>query len=177
MPPALVLNPLKPLGPLVNVKDTEAIVNLAKEYMETNAYENYIVTGNKSKTQEVKNIDRKFLRERLSLQVAQTLVGCTTLVGTARTKAIKAQGNMALLSSFAFYPSSPAPLDIHDNVGNLLGARLSVSLSIIEKLEDSIAVLAAATSSKTTGHPGGEKRVFSRPGTALPGVTMLQALS
>ncbi len=148
MPPAHVLNPLKPLGPLVNLKDTEGIVNLAKEDLETDAYKNYIVTGNKSKTQEVKDIVKRFLRERLSLQVAQSPVGYTTLVQTARTKAIEAQGNMAPLNSFAFYPSSSGPLDIRDSVGNLLGARFSVPPPIIKQLEDSTAVLAAATSSK-----------------------------
>jgi hypothetical protein len=64
------MNPLKPLGPSVNLKNTKAIVNLAKAYLETKAFHNYMVTGNKSKTQEVKDIVKRFLRERLSLQVA-----------------------------------------------------------------------------------------------------------
>jgi hypothetical protein len=102
MPPALVLNPLKPLGLLVNLKDIEAMVKLAKEYLETDTFKNYTVSGNKSTTQEVKDNDRRFLRDWLSLQVAQSLVGFTTLMWTARTKAIEAHGNMALLNSFAF---------------------------------------------------------------------------
>ncbi len=56
---------------------------------------------------------------------------------------------MALLNSFTFYPSSPAPLDIRDSVGNLLGARFSVPLPMIKQLEDSTAVLAAASSSQS----------------------------
>jgi hypothetical protein len=161
MPPAHVLNPLEPLSPQVNLMDTEAMVKLAKAYLETKAFHNYTVTGNKSKTQEVKDIVKRFLRERLSLQLAQSPVGYTTLVKTARTKAIEAQGNMALLNSFAFYPSSSAPLDIRDSVGNLLGAHFSVPLPMIKQLEDSTAVLAAATSSKSKDTSGGEKRGFS----------------
>ncbi len=161
MPPAHVLNPLEPLGPQVNLKDTEAMVKLAQAYLKTKAFHNYTVTGNKSKTQEVKDIVKRFLRERLSLQLAQSPVGYTTLIKTARTKAIEAQGNMALLNSFTFYPSSPAPLDIRDSVGNLLGARFSVPLPMIKQLEDSTAVLAAASSSQSQGHSGGEKRGFS----------------
>ncbi len=131
MPSTLVLNPLNPLGPQVNIKDTAAMVNLAKAYLETKAFHNYKVTGNKSKTQEVKDIVKRFLRERLSLQVAQSPVGYTTLVETARIKDIEASGNTALLSSFAFYPSTSASLDIRDSVGNLLGASFSFHLSII----------------------------------------------
>jgi hypothetical protein len=68
---------------------------------------------------------------------------------------------MALLNSFAFYPSSSTPLDIRDSVGNLLGARFSVPLPMIKQLEDSIAVLTAATSSKSKDSSGGKKRGFS----------------
>ncbi len=110
MPPAHVMNSLKPLGPPVNLKDTEAIVNLAREYLKTDAYKNYVVTGNKSKTQEVKDIVKRFLREQLSLQVAQSLVGYTTLVNTARTKALEAQGNMALLELLCLLPILLHPL-------------------------------------------------------------------
>jgi hypothetical protein len=104
------MNSLKPLGPPVNLKDTEAIVNLAREYLKTDAYKNYVVTGNKSKTQEVKDIVKRFLREQLSLQVAQSLVGYTTLVNTARTKALEAQGNMALLELLCLLPILLHPL-------------------------------------------------------------------
>jgi hypothetical protein len=62
---------------------------------------------------------------------ASSPVGYTSLINTARTKAIEAQGNMALLKSFVFHLSSSAPLDIRDSVGNLLGARFSVPLPMI----------------------------------------------
>jgi hypothetical protein len=48
MPPTHVLNSLNPLGLLVDLKDIKAIVNLAKAYLETNAFHNYTVTGNKT---------------------------------------------------------------------------------------------------------------------------------
>jgi hypothetical protein len=162
MSPALILNPLKPPGPPVNWKDSKAIVNLAKEYLKTDAFKNYRVTGNKSKTHEVKDIVRRFLRERLSLQVAQSSLGYTTLVETTRTKAIEAQGYMALLNSFVFYPSLPAPLDIRDSAGKFLRARFTVLLSMIEQLQGSTAVLAAASSFKSTEYLCSKIRGFPK---------------